>query len=260
MMQFQPLDTRRLYRQIADQIRDLLASGRYPLGSRLPPERDLAAQLHVSRTSVREAIIALELAGLIEVRVGSGIYVSRIPDARQLLFEAGAPATGPLEILKAQRMLESEVAAEAAASVDEASLGALTEAVEGMERTRVGSRAHAEADRLFHVRIATATHNGALIQMVRRFWDLRSGPLWRKLERRFQSNALRASVLADHREILQALRAHAVTDARQVMSRHIESMEREFVESVLSPTPEPQIAVERAPEAEADESGTRGRC
>ena len=75
-MPFQSIEPRRLYRQIADQIRALIRSGEFAVGSRLPPERDLAKQLGVSRPSVREALIALEVEGLVDVRIGSGIYVS----------------------------------------------------------------------------------------------------------------------------------------------------------------------------------------
>lgn len=74
-MPFQPIEPRRIYRQIADQLRQLIQSGEFAVGSRLPPERDLAVKMGVSRPSVREALIALEVQGLIEVRVGSGIVV-----------------------------------------------------------------------------------------------------------------------------------------------------------------------------------------
>ena len=81
-MPFQSIEPRRLYRQIAEQIRGLIRSGEFPPGARLPPERDLAKQLGVSRPSVREALIALEVEGLVEVRIGSGIYV-RVPRAKR---------------------------------------------------------------------------------------------------------------------------------------------------------------------------------
>src|SRR4029450_6571160 len=74
-MPFQSIEPRRLYRQIADQIRELIRAGEFVAGARLPPERDLAKQLGVSRPSVLEALIALEVEGLVEVRIGSGIYV-----------------------------------------------------------------------------------------------------------------------------------------------------------------------------------------
>ena len=232
MMQFQPLGSRRLYRQIAEQIRDVLASGQYPLGSRLPPERDMAAQLKVSRTSVREAIIALELVGLVEVRIGSGIYVSRVPGAGQSLFEGDDVGPGPFELLKARRIVEAEVAAEAAECVEDATLTALAQTLDAMESSAPGSQEYDDGDRRFHVGIAEATHNGALAQTVRMYWDMRRGPMWRKLERHFQTPALRMAVIADHREILRSLREHSATAARRAMQRHLRRVEREFAQTV----------------------------
>jgi GntR family transcriptional repressor for pyruvate dehydrogenase complex len=78
-MPLQTIVPRRLYRQIADQLRQLIERGEFPVGARLPPERDLAVQLGVSRPSVREALIALEVEGWVEVRMGSGIYVCSRP-------------------------------------------------------------------------------------------------------------------------------------------------------------------------------------
>ncbi|RFQ16905.1 FadR family transcriptional regulator, partial [Pseudomonas sp. ATCC 13867] len=78
-MPLQVVDNKRLYRQIADQLRALIESGEFPPGSRLPAERDLAKQLGVSRASVREALIALEVIGLVDVRVGNGVIVCEPP-------------------------------------------------------------------------------------------------------------------------------------------------------------------------------------
>ena len=75
-MPIRAVETNRLYRQIAEQLSRLIASGEFSEGSRLPSERDLAVQLGVSRPSVREALIALEVAGKVDVRVGAGIFVS----------------------------------------------------------------------------------------------------------------------------------------------------------------------------------------
>src|SRR6478672_3812135 len=75
----QAVEPRRLYRQIADQLAELIARGEFPPGTRLPAERELAVSLGVSRTSVREAIISLEMSGLVEVRVGTGIFVTTRP-------------------------------------------------------------------------------------------------------------------------------------------------------------------------------------
>src|SRR5689334_18325649 len=111
-MPLQAVDNRRLYRQIADQIAALIENGEYGSGQRLPPERDLARQLGVSRPSVREALIALEVEGYVEVRVGSGVYVLGRPRA------SAAPKlpadSGPFELIKARWLIEAECAALAA--------------------------------------------------------------------------------------------------------------------------------------------------
>ena len=117
-MPFQSIEPRRLYRQIADQIRALIKRGEFVAGSRLPPERDLARQLGVSRPSVREALIALEVEGLVDVRIGSGIYV-RAPDAAAASHAQDA-AAGPFELLRARYVIESECAALAAKSAKRA--------------------------------------------------------------------------------------------------------------------------------------------
>ena len=111
-MPIQTIEPRRLYRQIADQVRQLIRLGEFPVGQRLPAERDLAAQFGVSRPSVREALIALEVEGLVEVRVGSGIYVLR----REAAASARTVDTeyGPFEIIRARQFIECELAAAAA--------------------------------------------------------------------------------------------------------------------------------------------------
>src|SRR5512142_2617649 len=115
-MPIQSIEPRRLYRQIADQIRTLIGSGEFPAGARLPPERDLAKQLRVSRPSVREALIALEVEGLVEVRVGSGIYVQSPPPPLPSLVSSanGHGPAGPFELIDARRAIEGECAAIAA--------------------------------------------------------------------------------------------------------------------------------------------------
>src|SRR6186713_1364801 len=114
-MPFQSIEPRRLYRQIADQIRELIRAGEFVAGARLPPERDLAKQLGVSRPSVREALIALEVEGLVEVRIGSGIYVQ--PGNEDAGAEKSHEAeAGPFELLRARYVIESECAALAAKS------------------------------------------------------------------------------------------------------------------------------------------------
>src|SRR5207249_3451443 len=131
-MPFHSIEPRRLYRQIADQIRGLIRNGEFPAGSRLPPERDLARQLGVSRPSVREALIALEVEGMVEVRIGSGIYVLGGGAAPAVAHHMDA-AAGPFELLRARHLIESECAALAAKSAKRNHVQAIEEALVEME-------------------------------------------------------------------------------------------------------------------------------
>src|SRR6516164_4645395 len=131
-MPFQSIEPRRLYRQIADQIRGLIRSGEYAAGARLPPERDLAKQLGVSRPSVREALIALEVEGMVEVRIGSGIYV--LAGGSEHPRTEPEAAAGPFELLRARYVIESECAALAAKSAKKTQLQAIADALAEMER------------------------------------------------------------------------------------------------------------------------------
>ena len=139
-MPLQAVESRRLYRQIADQIAALIEGGEYPVGSRLPPERDLARQLRVSRPSVREALIALEVEGYVEVRVGSGVYVRS-----NTASPAPAPAdelpedSGPFELIRARWLIEAECAALAAKNASKAQVTAI-EARDRKSRAITGRR------------------------------------------------------------------------------------------------------------------------
>src|SRR5205823_9529399 len=135
-------------------------TGEFPVGSRLPPERDLARQLGVSRPSVREAVIALEVEGLVEVRIGSGIYV-RAPSVGPGAMAAEATA-GPFELLRARYVIESECAALAAKSGKKAQREAIDAALQEMQREIDTGHVPLTEDRTFHLRIAEATGNGAL--------------------------------------------------------------------------------------------------
>src|SRR6202158_1046995 len=112
-MPIQSIEPRRLYRQIADQIRTLIRAGEVTAGSRLPPELYLARHLVVSRPWVRGALIALEVEGMVDVRIGSGIYV--LGPGRNGNDQVQA-ASGPFELLRARRVIEGECAALAAKS------------------------------------------------------------------------------------------------------------------------------------------------
>lgn len=230
-MALQPLGVRRVYRQVAEQLRDLLANGHYPPGARLPPERDIAAQLKVSRTTVREALIALELEGLVEVRGGSGVYVLALPRTNSLAIELGDSGPGPFELLQARRVLEGEIAALAAQTIDDAGLASLEDAIRELETNGHSSIARETSDRQFHMTLAEATRNSVLIQTVRMYWDMRRGSMWTKIVEHFHTPELLSAVAADHRAILATVKERSPAGARRAMHRHLRRVEREFAQS-----------------------------
>ena len=225
----QAVEPRRLYRQIADQLAQLIASGEFPAGSRLPAERELAVSLGVSRTSVREAIISLEMSGLVEVRVGTGIFVTARPETTSRAGDDAGP--GPFELLAARKLVEGEVAALAAsvASVDDAD--ALRRSVERLAAHVDDFTARESEDRDFHLRLAKATGNSSLELVVEGLWEQRA-ELWGRLQQHFHTADLAAQTIRDHAAIADAVAARNPDAARAAMHRHLARVAREFQRGV----------------------------
>ena len=184
-MPLEAVEARRLYRQVADQLRSLIDSGEYAVGSRLPTERELAEQLKISRPTVREALIALEVEGRVRIRVGSGIYVTEPADAAPALPAAGIE--GPFELLRAREFLESalaEQAARVATKDDIARINASLVAMENVEHPGEASMVH---DRAFHVAIAGSLGNAVLVRVVGELFDQRLNPYFAQLAHYFES-------------------------------------------------------------------------
>ncbi|CUI53506.1 FadR/GntR family transcriptional regulator [Achromobacter kerstersii] len=220
----------RAYVRLAAQIQALVTRGEFAVGGRLPAERALAERFDVSRTALREAIIALELQGVVEVRGGSGIYVcepkpgvARLPAAQ----EAGA---GPFELLRARSLIESEIAALAATTRTDADLDRIFEALTTMRDQVTDKSANEAADRRFHLYIAQSTGNSVLLATVTSMWDQARGPIWDKIEQHFHTQALRQASQEDHQRIFSALVAGDAHAARQAMRAHLERVIGEFAQ------------------------------
>ncbi|MBN3785952.1 FCD domain-containing protein [Burkholderia sp. Ac-20353] len=221
----------RSYIGLARQIHAMIAAGAVEAGARLPSERSLADRFGVSRTQVREAIIALEVQGIVEVRIGSGIYVSATDGARPVTFEVPR-GPGPIETLRARGLIESEIAALAATERNDADLDRLFVALTTMREQMDDKAAYDTADRQFHLRIAESTGNTVLLHMVTAMWDCaRSDPLWDKIEEHFHSPALRAASQDDHQRIFSAIVATNAAAAREAMHAHLARVIAEFTQA-----------------------------
>ena len=219
-MPLQPLAPRRLYRQIADQVRGLIRAGEFPVGSRLPAERDLAVQLGVSRPSVREALIALEVEGLVEVRMGSGVVViAREPAPSATPVDA---QFGPFEIIRARQVIECELAAMAAQLLDGPALAGLQQALAQMRADVAAGRAPVQGDRLFHLRIAEAADNGPLLRTVTALYDERNTPLFEQLGQHYETLPTWRDALDEHQAVLDAITRRDPAAARAAMHAHLQ--------------------------------------
>lgn len=222
----QAVVSERLYRKIARQLSDLISSGAFTAGQRLPPERELARQLGVSRPSVREALIALEIQGKVEVRVGSGIFVTG-PDATPDPTPV-QEGEGPFELLRARSLIEGETAAVAAKLATREELVEIKAALEEMRRGLRLEKDNDASDRAFHLAIAAATHNSALVSVVQGLWDQGRGAMFRRMEQHFQTPGLRTANFQDHRAVLSAIQAGDARRARTAMHEHLTRVEKEF--------------------------------
>lgn len=123
------------YQEIGEDLRAQIIQGHYPVGSRLPPERNIAETYGVSRTIVREALLMLELQGTVDIRQGSGVYVMRIPEEHENEEERLLKSdVGPFEILQARQLLESNIAAFAAKMATRADIDNLRRIIEQEQR------------------------------------------------------------------------------------------------------------------------------
>ena len=219
-MPLHTIEPKRLYRQIADQVRSLVEQGEFARGTRLPAERELAQQLGVSRPSVREALIALEVEGLVEVRMGSGIYVREQPSAAA---GRAAPVTAepPLETIRARELIECELAARAAGTMKAAQVRGLREAIRLMAQEVDAGQMPTQGDRLFHVRIVESAGNAVLTRIVTDLYDERHNPLFAQLGSHFENSSSWRLAMAEHQAVVDAITAHDADAARQAMSRHL---------------------------------------
>jgi GntR family transcriptional regulator, hexuronate regulon transcriptional repressor len=232
----------RLYQELARKLIEELAAGKYAVGDRLPAERELSAEHDVSRPTVREAIIALEVQGLVEVRVGSGAYVKRLPGREEV---PGFNITG-FELTEARLLFEGEAAALAATQITDEELDELEQLIQDIARENQSDDGTENADRAFHLAIARATRNTAVYETIEHLWELRrTSPESAQLHALARTANIKP-VVDEHSAVLNALRAHDAKAARAAMRAHLSAV----LDSLLFATEEKAVEeARRAAEA-----------
>jgi GntR family transcriptional repressor for pyruvate dehydrogenase complex len=210
-------DRRRLYEQLAARLLDYVEVTGLRIGDRLPSERDLAQALQVSRTSVRQATIALEVRGTLEVRHGDGIYLRSLPNDSAHLLELMTQRHRLPAILEAREALETQLAALAATRRSEADLTAMGHALEAMTADIDSGGLGKEGDRLFHEAVTKAARSPLLAD----FMASLAVPISETRHSSLSEPGRPPRSLRAHRRILEAIRRGDAPGARQAMRRHV---------------------------------------
>ncbi|WP_026016613.1 FadR/GntR family transcriptional regulator [Catenovulum agarivorans] len=206
------MKSRRLFWSVVDKIEEGIDNGSYLPGTRLPSERELSELFNVSRPTLREAIIALEVRGRVEVRTNAGVYVMNQEDKAK---KSAVSHISAFELTQARALVEGEAAALAAVSITPEELDKLGELVEMLDDEASSD----EADRDFHLTICQSTRNKALIHTIQNLWELRKQPSVQQAHSYIcsQSTAQRKE---EHNVIYQALKARKPEQARSAMHKH----------------------------------------
>ncbi len=230
------MSSNRLYKQVVEQLLSMIDSGELQEGSRLPAERELAERFDVSRPTIREAIIALEAVGRVDVKLGSGVYVKA--KGHGFDFVSGASA---FELMESRIMIEGEAAALAASLISDEQIAQLEQALDKMscENDQEGLGADS-ADRQFHEVISDATNNIVLQRMIRSLWDTQQALDHIKSAHVAMCSDSPDLRLQEHRIIIEALKMRDSEAARLAMRKHFsravnamhDASERQAVEEV----------------------------
>lgn len=207
----------RLYTSVLKKMLDLIDSGAFPAGGRLPPERELAERFNVSRPTIREAIIALEVLDRVEVKTGSGIYVL---EHRSMSGKA-IENISPWELTESRALIEGEAAALAATHINEEELQQLKDSLHEMAlENDAGDLAEGDADRKFHRIIAQATRNAMLVAVIENLWQVRNNAPQVSRAYRAICEQDGAKRVEEHHEIFAALSRRDPKAARVAMHQH----------------------------------------
>lgn len=229
---FSPIKNTKVYEQVIEQIKYMIVSGSLKRGDKLPPERDLVEQLQVSRTSLREALRALQIIGLIECRQGEGNYIKESFEAT--LFEPLSmmfmlEGSNPVEILEVRRIIEVETAALAAKKITNEQLFELKRIVDELRVTN-DEKINSKIDKDLHYKIAYASGNFLVVNMLMAVSSLMDNFI-KDARAIILTKGDNKAILNEHHEnIYKALSEHNPAEAAYAMRKHLEFIHKHIVE------------------------------
>jgi len=224
------LKAERLYRQIANAIMDSIKKGEFVPGGLLPAERELAKQLGVSRSSVREALIVLEMTGWVDIRTGNGIYVAQALPQSGVKNDIRETESFSLhDLLQAREAFEGMLAAFAARHGTAQQRAALLALTAELQQFNENDAAFLEQDKQFHLLISEMSGNDLLRDMMEYLWNKRQSPHFKRLERHYADNAFAQEMNEDHQHIAEAIVAGDETAARATMEKHLQHVQQRLL-------------------------------
>lgn len=225
---FSPIKNTKVYEQVMDQIREMIDNGVLKKGDKLPSERDLVEELQVSRASIREALRALEVIGLIECRQGEGNFIKS--SFQDNLFEPLSimytlEGTNPEDILELRKIMEVEASGLAAKRITDEQLGELKEIMERFENC-TDEKMNAMIDKELHYKIAEYSGNVLIFNILRTVSHLVDDFIKDTRKLIIADLEKKETLLLQHKEIYLAIEMHSSVAARKAMRQHLDYTNR----------------------------------
>jgi len=242
-MAFKKIETTRKSTYAAKQLLSAIREGTYKIGDQIPPERELAERMGISRPLIREALSALQVAGIIESRAGDGTYVRNLIGSGNLkkqVLSILEDNEKPIDVIEAREILEEGIVKLAA---DRAS----ADNIEEIEKVLVEEREAAEeinyaryvrADRNFHLAIASASHNPLLKVVVAPLIQIMGQSLWGGIDQLYLFNEpYIKQTLDEHSQIFDGIRQGRMKVAAKAMRKHLENSKQRFLGNKINGAP-----------------------
>lgn len=221
---------RKPYQKIADQLRNYIAQEDFNTGARLPPERDLTRLLGVSRPSLREALIALEIEGAVEIKMGSGVYVrASHKDGTSKPVTLGE---SPSELMQARALIEGESVILACLHGKKSDYRYLQDCIDAMRESIANGLPPLEDDRKFHHRLAKMSGNSALVRIITALFDERHNPISAHLSKHSENRSTWEAAVIEHEAILRAVANKDVLGAQTSMRQHLSRSEGRWLQAL----------------------------
>jgi len=222
--------------KIVEQVIDLIKSGNLKEGDKLPTENYLTKKFGISRPSVREALSALEIIGVIESRGGKGNYIKNNLGffmSRQKLKELEEEES-PFQLLETKKIIETGAAGLSALKAKKEDIAAIQKSLDKIKKSEGNINKMIQYDREFHSNIAKSTHNSLLFSIISYLYSLSEEKFWKDAKKkRWNIPGRSEAYFKDHWELFNAIKNKNYQDARKKMYNHLNKVEKDLINVFL---------------------------